>query len=104
MVQNTPVAMMLVDPSNHIVYGNLAARKLLADGRRLEGMLLDQLLEAAPEPFREAVARGGDGLFVVEQGEEEEIFYLARSGFRLNGRPHELFVLRHLTVELRRQE
>jgi nitrogen fixation/metabolism regulation signal transduction histidine kinase len=104
MVQHTPVAKMLVDQSNHIIYGNLAARKLLADGRRLEGMLLDQLLEAAPEPFREAVARGGDGLFVVEQGEEEEIFYLARSGFRLNGRPHELFVLRHLTVELRRQE
>jgi nitrogen fixation/metabolism regulation signal transduction histidine kinase len=106
MVQNTPVAMLLCDPGGHIVYGNLAARKLLADGRRLEGMLLATLLEAGPEPLREAVARGGDGLFVVEAAEsnEEEIFYLARSGFRLNGRPHELFVLRHLTVELHRQE
>jgi signal transduction histidine kinase len=50
------------------------------------------------------VARGGDGLFIVERDDEEEIIYLARSGFRLNGRPHELFVLRHLTVELHRQE
>ncbi|HEX7699693.1 MAG TPA: ATP-binding protein [Kofleriaceae bacterium] len=104
MVQNTPVAMLLVDPGGHIVYGNLAARKLLALGRRLEGTRVAELWDAAPESLREAVARGGDGLFVVEREEEEEIFYLARSGFRLNGRAHELFVLRALTVELHRQE
>ncbi|MEO8704430.1 MAG: PAS domain-containing protein, partial [Kofleriaceae bacterium] len=104
MVQNTPVAMLLCDPGGHVVYGNLAARKLLSSGRRLEGMKLDTILEAAPEALREAVERGGDGLFVVERDDEEETFYLARSGFRLNGRPHELFVLRHLTVELHRQE
>jgi two-component system, NtrC family, nitrogen regulation sensor histidine kinase NtrY len=104
MVQNTPVAMLLCDPGGHVVYANLAARKLLAGGRRLEGVLLRVLLEGAPEPLREALARGGDGLFVVERDDEEEIYYLARSGFRLNGREHELFVLRHLTVELHRQE
>ncbi len=104
MVQNTPVAMLLCDPRGHVVYGNLAARQLLAGGRRLEGQRLDALLEAAPEPLREAVARGRDGLFAVERDGEEEIYYLARNGFRLNGRPHELFVLRHLTSELHRQE
>ena len=104
MVQNTPVAMLLCDAGGHIVYGNLAARKLLSGGRRLEGLTLEALLEAAPDSMREAVARGGDGLFIVERDDEEEIIYLARSGFRLNGRPHELFVLRHLTVELHRQE
>ena len=104
MVQNTPVAMLLVDPGGHIVYGNLAARKLLALGRRLEGTRVAELWKAAPESLREAVERGGDGLFVVERDDEEEIFYLARSGFRLNGRAHELFVLRTLTVELHRQE
>ncbi len=104
MVQNTPVAMMLVDQRGHIVYGNLAARKLLNHGRRLEGILLPALLESAPDGLREAVARGGDGLFVVEHDDEEEIFYLARTGFRLNGHAHELFVLRTLTVELHRQE
>jgi two-component system nitrogen regulation sensor histidine kinase NtrY len=104
MVQNTPVAMLLCDPGGHVVYGNLAARQLLSSGRRLEGVRFDELLEAAPEPLREAVARGRDGLFAVEREGEEEIYYLARSGFRLNGRPHELFVLRHLTSELHRQE
>jgi two-component system, NtrC family, nitrogen regulation sensor histidine kinase NtrY len=104
MVQNTPVAMLLCDQRGHIVYGNLSARTLVGNGRRLEGIVLAELLEHAPEPLREAVARGGDGLFVVEREGEEDIFYLARSGFRLNGRPHELFVLRQLTVELHRQE
>ncbi|HEV7555161.1 MAG TPA: hypothetical protein VGO00_06905, partial [Kofleriaceae bacterium] len=104
MVQNTPVAMLLCDAVGHVVYGNLASRQLLGNGRRVEGMKLDAVLEAGPESLREAVARGGDGLFTVERDDEEEIFYLARSGFRLNGRPHELFVLRQLTVELHRQE
>jgi two-component system nitrogen regulation sensor histidine kinase NtrY len=104
MVQNTPVAMLLCDARGHIVYGNLAARQLLAGGRRLEGQRLDALLEDGPEPLRDAVARGRDGLFAVERSGEEEIYYLARNGFRLNGRPHELFVLRHLTSELHRQE
>jgi signal transduction histidine kinase len=103
-VQNTPVAMLLCDPGGHVVYGNLGARQLLAGGRRMEGLLLGTLLDAAPESLREAVTRGGDGLFVVDREGEEEIYYLARSGFRLNGRPHELFVLRQLTVELHRQE
>lgn len=111
MVQNTPVALLLCDASGRIVYGNLAARQLLSGGRRLEGQALAALLEAGPPSLREAVERGTDGLFVVEHGgtdgegeREEDIYYLARGGFRLNGRPHELFMLRHLTVELHRQE
>jgi len=105
MLHHTPVAMVLCDPSARIVYANLVARKLLHGGRRMEGQSFQSLLDAAPEPFREAVARGGDGLFAVEQDDDDdEVYYLARRGFRLNGRPHELFVLRHLTTELRRQE
>lgn len=104
MLQNTPVAMLLFDPGGRVVYANLAARQLLHDGRRMEGVAQGALLAAAPEPLREAVARGGDGLFAIERGDEEEIYYLARRSFRLNGRAHELFVLRRLTAELRRQE
>ncbi len=106
MVQHSPIAMLLCDPRGHFFYGNLAARGLVGGGRRLEGQRLSAVLEAAPEPLRDAIARGGDGLFVVDgrDGGDEEVFYLARSGFRLNGRPHELFVLRQLTAELQRQE
>jgi len=104
MVQNTPVAMLLADNAGRIVYSNLASRKLLNNGRRLEGEALDTHLHGAPEPLREAIERGGDGLFAVGHDDDEQIFHLARRGFRLNGRRHELFLLRHLTAELRRQE
>ena len=104
IVQNTPVAMVLVDESGRIVLGNLAARKLLGDGRRLEGRAFSAILDDAPEPFRDAFARGGDGIFAVGDEDNEDIYHLSRRGFRLNGRRHELVLLRQLTAELRRQE
>ncbi len=104
MVQNTPVAMLLVDPGGHVVLGNLAARKLLGDGHRLEGVPFAELLERVPEAMRDAFARGGDGMFTVGDEDDEDIYHLSRRLFRLNGRRHELLLLRQLTAELRRQE
>ena len=46
MLQNTPVAMLLSDTRRRIVYANIAARKLLSDGRRIEGQSLEVLLIA----------------------------------------------------------
>ena len=104
MVQNTPVAMVLVDESQRIVLGNLAARKLLGEGRRLEGRDFGSILEGTPQALRDAFERGGDGIFAVGDEDNEDIFHLSRRGFRLNGRRHELVLLRLLTAELRRQE
>ena len=104
MVQNTPVAMLLVDEAGRVVYANIAARKLLNEGHKLEGQSLEALMRTAAEPLRDAIGRGGDGLFAVGDEDDEQTFHLARRGFRLNGRQHELFLLRQLTAELRRQE
>jgi nitrogen fixation/metabolism regulation signal transduction histidine kinase len=108
MVQNTPVAMVLVAETapedGPIVYANIAARKLLNDGRKLEGHSLSEVLAHSAAPLREALGRGGDGLFSVGEDDAEEIYHLARRRFRLNGRAHELLLLRQITVELRRQE
>lgn len=104
MVQNTPVAMLLIDPGDHVVHSNLAARKMLGDGRRLEGQTFTDILERAPDELREAIDRGGDGMFSVGSEDTEEVYHLARRRFRLNGRHHELVLLRTLTAELRRQE
>ena len=114
MVQNTPVAMLLISDRGPIVFANLAARQLLNQGRKLEGHTLEQILQHASASLREAIDKGGDGLFTVNprdnpentggSDEEEEVYHLARRNFSLNGRSHELLLLRHLTVELRRQE
>jgi nitrogen fixation/metabolism regulation signal transduction histidine kinase len=104
MVQNTPVAMVLVDPARRIVHANIAARKMLGEGRRLEGQAFEALLEHTPDALREAFERGGDGMFTVGDQDNEDIYHLSRRHFRLNGRRHELVLLRLLTAELRRQE
>jgi two-component system, NtrC family, nitrogen regulation sensor histidine kinase NtrY len=107
MVQNTPVAMLLVGDAatgGAIVYANLAARQLLNQGRKLEGHHLAEILDQAAPALVEAMARGGDGLFTAAGSEEEEVYHLARRSFSLNGRKHELLLLRQLTQELRRQE
>jgi two-component system nitrogen regulation sensor histidine kinase NtrY len=104
MVQNTPVAMLLVAEGRAIVYANLAARQLLHQGRRLEGQHLADIVEQASVALAEALARPGDGLFTSGYGEQEEVYHLARRRFSLNGRQHELLLLRQLTLELRRQE
>lgn len=104
VLQNTPVAMLLLDPSRHVVLGNLAARRLLGEGRRLEGRSFDAVLEGVDPAVREAFSRRLDGLFTVGRAEDEDIYHLARRHFLLNGRAHELVMLRLLTAELRRQE
>ncbi len=111
MVQNTPVAMLLVaaggDAAQRVVFANVAARKLLHGGWKLEGQRFEELLTAAPVEMREAMSRGGDSLFAIgseEEEGEEQVYHLARRHFRLNGRKHELLLLRLLTSELRRQE
>jgi nitrogen fixation/metabolism regulation signal transduction histidine kinase len=106
MVQNTPVAMLLVSDGGPIVYANIAARQLLGGGRKLEGNQLEAIVAAAAPALQEALARGGDGLFTVPGADVdgEEVYHLARRSFSLNGRRHELLLLRQLTQELRRQE
>ncbi len=104
MVQNTPVAMLLLDPSQRVVLGNLAARRMFGEGRKLEGHLFDAVLAEVPSAVRGAFLRGGDGMFTVGDEHREDTYQLSRRLFRLNGRQHELLLLRNITAELRRAE
>lgn len=104
MVQQSPVAILLREASGRIAFGNLAARQLLAHGKRLEGVLMSALFVDAPEPLRDAFERAGDGLFGIDVDGVTESYYVARSEVRLNGRLHTLFVIRRITYELQREE
>ncbi len=117
MLQNTPVAMLLISERGPIVFANIAARQMLNQGRKIEGHSLETILQHVSISLREAINKGGDGLFTThgkgqgavggdfdDEDEEDEIYHLSRRNFSLNGRQHELLLLRHLTIELRRQE
>jgi len=104
MVQNTPVAMLLVDAGGHVVFANLAARRLLADGAKLEGAALATLAAPLHGPLADALMAGGAGVFSSGPGEDDDLYHLTQSSFRLNARIHRLLLLRQITAELRRQE
>lgn len=103
MVQNTPVAMLLLAGGARVVFANVAARKLLGDGRRIDGRDLDSLLGARRDALAEALREGNAGVFGTGD-EDDEVYQLSASAFRLNGLPHRLLLVRQITTELRRQE
>jgi two-component system, NtrC family, nitrogen regulation sensor histidine kinase NtrY len=104
VIQATPLSMVLTNASGRVVYSNIAARQTFLGGRNLEGLAFDELLEAAPEPLRQASASGTDTLFTVDAGGESEIYHLSQRSFLLNSQAHRLFLLKQMTRELSRQE
>jgi len=104
VVQTTPLALVLTNANDHIVFGNIAARQLFRAGRKIEGIRFGDILEQAPQPLREAVAGGVDTLFTVSEGTEAEIFHLSNRPFTLNSQPHRLLLFKQLTREMAAQE
>ncbi|HYH09518.1 MAG TPA: ATP-binding protein [Thermoanaerobaculia bacterium] len=98
ILQRTPVAVMLLNPAQRVIFSNAAARELL--GGRLDGRLLDELLPNLAAPLREALAGQDDTIFRVDV----ETFHLTQRVFRLNTQEHHLVLIERLTPELRRQE
>jgi nitrogen fixation/metabolism regulation signal transduction histidine kinase len=104
VVQTTPLALVLTNANDHIVFGNIAARQLFRAGRKLEGLKFGTLLEEAPQSLRDAVEGGVDTLFTVSEGSEAEIFHLSNRPFTLNSQPHRLLLFKQLTREMAAQE
>jgi two-component system, NtrC family, nitrogen regulation sensor histidine kinase NtrY len=104
VMQNSPVALVLVDAHERIAYANLAARHLLSEGRSLNGVRFGDMLERAPAALRNAASAQGDSLFSAEIDGVEETFHLSQRAFVLQGSTFQLYLLKRLTRELSRQE
>jgi nitrogen fixation/metabolism regulation signal transduction histidine kinase len=98
ILQRTPVAVILLNAANRVIYSNGVARELLADGARINDRLLHDMNLAAP--LRESLAAAGDSIFKID----EETFHVSQRIFHLNTQRHRLVLLERLTPELRRQE
>jgi len=103
VIQATPLAMVLTNDGDAVLYSNSAARTLFSEGRRLEGARFSQYLERAPAPLREAIQRGGDTLFTFDAG-EPQVYHVSQRHFLLNAVPHRLLLLKQLTREINSQE
>jgi nitrogen fixation/metabolism regulation signal transduction histidine kinase len=103
-LEQSPIAIVLVNALDRVVYENHEARRLFMGGERLRGRHFREILDGCPETLREILASETDGIFTVEVAEEPEIYHLAQRHFFLNRRRHTLYLLRRMTVELARQE
>jgi two-component system, NtrC family, nitrogen regulation sensor histidine kinase NtrY len=105
ILQGTPIAVVLTNPSGRVVYSNSAARELLAGGTGLDGRDFREIAGSVVEPMRGALLGGGDALLTIAAGDDqEETFHLVQRRFFLNTQRHTLLMLERLTPELRRQE
>jgi two-component system nitrogen regulation sensor histidine kinase NtrY len=104
VMQNSPVALILVDANERVAYANIASRHLLSAGRSLQGLLFQDALNLAPQALRNAAAQTADSLFTVEIEGIEETFHFSQRSFILQGRAFRLYLLKRLTRELSRQE
>ena len=104
VIQTTPLAMVLTNDGDAVLYSNAAARHLFSEGRKLEGARFSLYLDRAPAPLREAIGRGGDTLFTLEIGGEPQVYHVSQRSFLLNAVPHRLLLLKQLTREINSQE
>jgi two-component system nitrogen regulation sensor histidine kinase NtrY len=104
-LDSSPVAIVLVNPLDRVVFSNLEARRLLTGGNRLEGRrFVADIQENCPPAMRDMLSGDGDGVFSVEHEDGTETYHLSRREFVLNRRRHVLVILYRMTAELGRQE
>ena len=103
VIQTTDIALVLANAGGRIVYSNAAARELLNAGRPVNGGDFAVLIDALPAAFGDAVRDKGQGLFTID-GDEPQTYHLSSSEFMLNAQRHRLFLFKHLTQEINRQE
>jgi nitrogen fixation/metabolism regulation signal transduction histidine kinase len=104
VVQHSPIALLLLDGQDRVLVANLAARSLLGDGRKLQGLELAALLRQAPPQLARVLAERRDGLVALDEAGDEPQWLVSQKALLMQGQPMRLLLLRPLTRELARQE
>ena len=107
VLQGAPMAIVLVNELQRVVYANAAARALLGQSRRLAGRALAELYADCPPEIRRPIAAEEDAIVTGAQGGADgdgETFRVINRRFHLNTQEHRLIVVERMTAELKRQE
>jgi nitrogen fixation/metabolism regulation signal transduction histidine kinase len=104
ILQGSPMAVVLANPADRVVFANVAARDLLGGGRRFEGRRFAEVVAELPPEMREILEGGEESIFTLRSDDHDETFRFVRRIFYLNTQRHTLTMVERLTPELRRQE
>ncbi len=104
LIDEAPMAILLLQDAGEIEYSNQAARQLFFEGRDRAHTNFLALLGEAPAPLREAVLDLQDRLFTVDLEGSPETYHLAKRHLALHGQTHTLITVKHLTREIQIQE
>ncbi len=106
VIQNSSLALLLMDQQGRIVYSNSNAKHLMNAGEPLNGLSLSEVINKIPKTLAALIRHSEDGLFTVDQegNTESETFHLSNGRFLLNALEHRLIIIKKLTRELQRQE
>ncbi|MCQ3828152.1 PAS domain-containing protein [Microbulbifer elongatus] len=104
VIQSSPLALLLIDQSEHIIFANTSARHMLHDGKPLQGHLLGQIMPLCPPELAQAIEQKQDGLTSYLDDERSHTLHISNSTFVLNAQKHRLILLREMTRELTRAE
>lgn len=105
VLQSSPAGIVLTDGYDKVLLSNPAARQLLRQGQRLEGLLLSVVLEHYPALTAAItqLAPHQPGA-LLHLGEPPTVWHLSSSRFYLNQRAHQLYLLKPMTAEIQREE
>ena len=107
VLQGAPMAIVLVNELERVVYANAVARTLLGQSRRLAGRSLAEVLEGCPPEIRRPLAVEKDAIVTgapTGADGDGETFRVVNRRFSLNTQEHRLIVVERMTAELKRQE
>lgn len=109
VIQNSSLCLVLTDPRGRIIYSNHNAKNMFNKGRPIQGLIFDEVLNAAPEILQRVIREGKDGLFSMGNSStasngEEDSYHISLGRFVLNTQRHNLYLIKQMTRELNRQE
>ncbi|MFK8053629.1 MAG: PAS domain-containing sensor histidine kinase [Woeseiaceae bacterium] len=105
VLQASPLALVLCNDSDQVIYANATARTLFSAGAAFAGRrFIGDVIDAQPTALVDAFRAGTDSMVTIEENTQTERYHLSCNDFTLNARAHRLYLLKRLTHELNRQE
>lgn len=102
--ETNPDAIVIYGGNGLIHYANAAAREVFFEGKVPDGQNFLRLLGEAPEHLKQALLGDSDRLFTVQVQQQHETYHVCRCPVTMEGEPHTLLIVKHLTREVSRHE